>query len=74
MGLREKRNNIAIRAIKIYQYFSAYTQKSCRYYPTCSEYTIEYINKYGTVKGIIAGLGRILRCNPLFKGGYDPVK
>lgn len=45
----------------------------CRYYPTCSRYTLDAIEIYGPVKGAFLGLLRILRCNPLFKGGYDPV-
>ena len=46
----------------------------CKYYPTCSEYTKQAIEKYGVVKGIFKGFIRILKCNPFSKGGYDPVK
>ena len=46
----------------------------CKFYPTCSEYTKQAIEKYGAGKGIILGLYRILRCNPFSKGGYDPLK
>jgi len=46
---------------------------SCRYTPTCSEYAIQAIQKYGAVKGFLLALRRILRCNPFAKGGYDPV-
>lgn len=46
----------------------------CRYYPTCSEYTKQAIEKYGLIKGTFIGLKRILRCNPFSKGGYDPLK
>lgn len=45
----------------------------CRFYPTCSQYAIEAIEKYGAVKGSIMAVKRILRCNPFNKGGYDPV-
>jgi uncharacterized protein len=47
---------------------------SCRFYPSCSEYGIEAVTKYGTIKGGIMTAWRILRCNPLNKGGYDPVR
>ncbi|OGU77313.1 MAG: membrane protein insertion efficiency factor YidD [Ignavibacteria bacterium RBG_16_34_14] len=46
---------------------------SCRFYPTCSEYGIEAIAKYGIIKGGIKTAWRILRCNPFSKGGYDPI-
>ena len=46
---------------------------SCKYIPTCSEYGIEAINKYGALKGGLLMIWRILRCNPFSKGGYDPV-
>jgi len=47
---------------------------SCRYTPTCSTYFLQAIDEYGAVKGFFIGTNRILRCNPLSKGGYDPVK
>ena len=46
---------------------------NCRYYPTCSGYAEEAIEKYGVKKGIILGIKRILRCNQFFPGGFDPV-
>lgn len=46
----------------------------CKFYPTCSEYTKQAIEKYGAGKGIILGILRILKCNPFSKGGYDPLK
>ena len=45
----------------------------CRFIPTCSQYALEAVEKYGAVKGGLLALWRILRCNPLCKGGYDPV-
>lgn len=45
----------------------------CRYTPTCSQYALEAIKKYGSVMGSFLAIKRILRCNPFFKGGYDPV-
>ena len=46
----------------------------CKYYPTCSEYTKQAIEKYGVIKGCSLGIVRILKCNPFSKGGYDPLK
>lgn len=46
----------------------------CRYYPTCSEYTYQSIEKYGILLGGLKGFYRVLRCNPWSKGGIDPVK
>lgn len=46
----------------------------CKFYPTCSEYTKQAIEKYGVIKGCIYGAKRILKCNPFSKGGYDPLK
>ena len=45
----------------------------CRYIPTCSQYALEAVEKYGAVKGTFLATKRILRCNPFHKGGYDPV-
>ena len=47
---------------------------NCRFSPTCSEYTYLAVDKYGVIKGLLLGLWRILRCNPLSKGGIDLVK
>lgn len=49
------------------------TDSSCRFRPTCSEYTYQAIEKYGIIKGIYIGIKRIIRCHPLNKGGYDPI-
>jgi uncharacterized protein len=48
-------------------------QPSCRYLPTCSEYAVDAIRSRGAVVGTWKALWRLLRCNPLFRGGYDPV-
>lgn len=45
----------------------------CRFTPTCSAYALEAVQVHGALKGVLLALWRILRCNPLFKGGYDPV-
>ena len=69
---------IFIKLIEFYQkYISSFFHFlgiRCKYYPTCSEYTKQAIQKYGVVKGIVLGIARILRCNPFSKGGYDPLK
>lgn len=52
---------------------SPLTLPRCRYLPSCSEYVEEALFKYGLLKGGFLGLKRILKCNPLFPGGYDPV-
>ena len=48
-------------------------QPTCRFYPTCSLYAIQAIERYGPIKGLFLACKRILRCHPLSKGGYDPV-
>jgi len=47
---------------------------SCRFYPSCSEYSIQALEKYGALRGSAKSIWRILRCNPLNKGGYDPIE
>ena len=61
---------IMIRMIRFYQkYLSPLKSTKCPYYPTCSQYGLEAIQKYGAVKGGLLALWRILRCNPFSKGG-----
>jgi hypothetical protein len=75
--------NIILALIKIYQktlsldhgvlsYF--YSERLCRFHPTCSEYTYQAIAKYGVFRGGFMGIKRIIRCHPWNDGGYDPVK
>ena len=66
--------NILLLMLKAYKkWISPIFGERCRFYPTCSEYMYEAIVRYGLLKGIAMGLFRIIRCNPLCKGGYDPV-
>ena len=60
--------------IRFYQkYISCYKSTKCPYIPSCSQYGLEAIEKYGAFKGGFMALWRIIRCNPFSKGGYDPV-
>ncbi|MDY4976536.1 MAG: membrane protein insertion efficiency factor YidD [Clostridia bacterium] len=61
--------------IKGYQkYVSPLKRPCCRFVPTCSEYAVQALERYGVLRGGWMALKRILRCNPFCKGGYDPVK
>lgn len=75
--------NVILYSIRFYQRYLSFdtgifkglflTDKSCRFSPTCSEYTYQAIERYGIIDGSRMGLGRILRCHPWNKGGLDPV-
>jgi hypothetical protein len=52
---------------------SSWTRPSCRFIPTCSQYTIEAVDKYGAAKGLRMGMARLIRCRPGGGYGYDPV-
>lgn len=63
----------SIHAIGFYQRgISPLLGARCKYFPSCSNYTLQSIQKYGFIKGVFKGAWRILRCNPFSKGGYDP--
>lgn len=65
---------ILISLVKFYRAaVSPYRRPCCRYYPTCSQYALEALEKYGALRGGWLAFRRILRCNPLHQGGYDPV-
>ncbi|MGF7186440.1 hypothetical protein GGQ84_002542 [Desulfitispora alkaliphila] len=53
---------------------SPFLSPRCRFYPTCSQYTLEAIEKRGLITGVVLGFLRILKCHPFHPGGYDPVK
>ena len=60
--------------IKLYQkYLSPLKSTRCPYYPCCSQYGLEAIQKHGAIKGGFLAAYRVCRCNPFSKGGYDPV-
>jgi len=60
--------------IRFYQKaISPYKKPCCKYYPTCSNYAIEAIERFGALKGFWLAFFRILRCNPFSRGGFDPV-
>ncbi len=66
--------NWLIALIRFYQkHISARTSPACRFSPTCSAYAIEALERFGVILGTGLALWRILRCNPLCRGGYDPV-
>ena len=63
-----------LRAIRFYRkHISRLFPPMCRYYPTCSQYALEAIETHGAWKGTLLAVRRLLRCNILFPGGYDPV-
>jgi len=65
---------IFIAAVKFYRnWLSPLKPPTCRFYPTCSAYALEAFEKYGARRGFFLTVKRILRCNPFFKGGFDPV-
>ena len=65
---------VLIGCIRFYRkYISPLKAPSCMYVPTCSQYAIEALEKYGALKGSYLAIRRILRCHPFHKGGYDPV-
>ncbi len=64
---------IFIKLIKFYQFFSKFTPQTCRFYPTCSEYTKQAIIQHGAIKGSFLGFKRIIKCHPLHPGGNDPI-
>jgi putative membrane protein insertion efficiency factor len=64
-----------VEPIKIYRRFvSPMLPPSCRYWPSCSEYALQAIQKHGVLKGGLLGAWRVIRCNPWSRGGIDPVR
>jgi putative membrane protein insertion efficiency factor len=66
---------IVIRTLQVYKFaISPLLPSACRFYPTCSEYMHEAVERHGVGKGIWMGLRRLGRCHPFHAGGYDPVR
>lgn len=66
--------SVVLFLIKVYQKVFGFLPRSCRFYPSCSEYAKEAISYYGIFKGSFYSLRRLLRCHPFNPGGYDPVR
>ncbi len=74
MRLRDLPRRIVLLPIRGYQKFiSPALPPSCRFSPSCSQYTLEAVSRYGALKGLWLGVRRLIRCHPFNPGGYDPV-
>jgi putative membrane protein insertion efficiency factor len=66
---------IVVMAIRVYQRsVSPMFGRRCRYYPSCSEYAVQAVRRFGILRGLVLAGWRLLRCNPFSDGGYDPVE
>jgi putative membrane protein insertion efficiency factor len=66
---------VVIALLRCYKLFlSPLLPSACRFYPTCSEYTLDAVRKHGSARGVWMGLRRLLRCHPFHEGGFDPVR
>jgi uncharacterized protein len=73
--LRSILQTLLIALIRAYQILiSPILPRCCRFHPTCSEYTLTAIRQYGSARGILLGIRRLIRCHPFHPGGYDPVR
>jgi putative membrane protein insertion efficiency factor len=65
---------VVLALIRVYQKaVSSWTPRTCRYFPTCSEYAAQAVARYGAARGLWLAARRLLRCHPLAPGGFDPV-
>jgi uncharacterized protein len=66
---------VVLQLLRAYQWaISPMFPPSCRYVPTCSEYAMEAVDRFGVLRGGLMAMWRLLRCHPFVRGGYDPVK
>jgi uncharacterized protein len=66
---------LAIAPIRLYQgLISPTIGQRCKYYPSCSEYAVQAISRFGILRGLVLAAWRLLRCNPFSSGGFDPVE
>jgi uncharacterized protein len=72
--MRELAQRVTLQLLRGYKAIvSPLFPPACRYVPTCSEYAIEAVERFGVIRGALLAIGRLLRCHPFVKGGYDPV-
>jgi uncharacterized protein len=64
-----------MRLLGVYQlWISPLLPSACRFYPTCSDYMLQAVERHGAAKGVWIGLRRLVRCHPFCEGGFDPVR
>jgi len=72
--MRQIAKRVTLQLLRAYKWaISPLFPPACRYVPTCSEYAMEAIDRYGVLRGGLMAIARLLRCHPFVKGGYDPV-
>jgi putative membrane protein insertion efficiency factor len=72
--MNQKARSLVLYLLRGYKWaLSPLLPPACRYVPTCSEYALEAVDRYGVGRGSLMALWRVLRCHPLVRGGYDPV-
>jgi uncharacterized protein len=72
--MRQTAKLVTLQLLRAYKWaISPLFPPACRYVPTCSEYAMEAVERYGVLRGGLLALARLLRCHPLARGGYDPV-
>jgi hypothetical protein len=73
--MRHALRALAIAPIKLYQrLISPMVGQRCKYYPSCSEYAVQAVQRFGMLRGLVLAAWRLLRCNPWSHGGFDPVE